>query len=250
MDELLLLLGLLSAHLLGDFFLHPLSWINDRLNRHYRSSKLIWHALVHTLLSWLVLFIWEWTFGWGPAFWQPLWLALLLGCSHYVIDLAKSYCPVHTRYFLLDQCLHLTIILLIAMQLSQSWHWLKCCWDWLLTPTHLIVLIAYLLILRPSSVLIALLLRNWTLDVTEGSLPKAGHAIGLLERILILTFTLLEQFAGVGFLLAAKSVFRFGDLTHQKDRRLTEYVMLGTLLSVTISLLLGILTLRLVKGLV
>lgn len=35
----------------------------------------------------------------------------------------------------------------------------------------------------------------------------------------------------VGFLLAAKSVFRFGDLRDDQDRKRTEYVLIGTLLS-------------------
>lgn len=244
MDELLLILALLTAHMLGDFFFHPVSWINERLAHHHRSSKLFCHALVHALLAWLVIFSWEWAYGWGPAFWQPIWLALLVGISHYLIDLAKSFCPPYARYFLLDQLLHFIVLMAIAMQLSSHWPWLASLWTWLWSPAHLLVLLAYLLIMRPSSVLIALLLRKWTLDINEGSLPNAGHAIGVLERVLILTFVLLGQYSGIGFLMAAKSVFRFGDLTRQKDRRLTEYVMLGTLLSVSISLLLGLATLE------
>ena len=46
----------------------------------------------------------------------------------------------------------------------------------------------------------------------EGSIPAAGHFIGLLERVLMLSFILLGEYGGVGFLLAAKSIFRFGDL--------------------------------------
>jgi len=39
--------------------------------------------------------------------------------------------------------------------------------------------------------------------------------------------------------LAAKSIFRFGDLKEAKDRKLTEYVLVGTLLSFGIALLVG-----------
>jgi hypothetical protein len=45
----------------------------------------------------------------------------------------------------------------------------------------------------------------------------------------------------VGFILAAKSIFRFGDLTNSRDRNLTEYVLIGTLLSFGSALLAGIL---------
>lgn len=39
----------------------------------------------------------------------------------------------------------------------------------------------------------------------------------------------------VGFLLAAKSVFRFGDLRDGTDRRRTQYFLVGTLLSFAIA---------------
>ena len=49
-----------------------------------------------------------------------------------------------------------------------------------------------------------------------------------IERILILTFVLVGSFEGVGFLLAAKSVFRFGELNKAKEIQTTEYVLIGT----------------------
>ncbi|TVR27761.1 MAG: DUF3307 domain-containing protein, partial [Balneolaceae bacterium] len=39
--------------------------------------------------------------------------------------------------------------------------------------------------------------------------------------------------------LAAKSIFRFGDLTRSKDRKLTEYILVGTLLSFLIAIATG-----------
>jgi len=44
----------------------------------------------------------------------------------------------------------------------------------------------------------------------------------------------------VGFLLTAKSVFRFGDLKESKDRKLTEYILIGTLLSFGIAIIVGL----------
>ena len=63
--------------------------------------------------------------------------------------------------------------------------------------------------------------------------------MGYFERCLIISFILIGQFAGVGFLLAVKTIFRFGDLTKEHDMKLTEYMMLGTLLSFSSALLLG-----------
>jgi Flp pilus assembly pilin Flp len=57
---------------------------------------------------------------------------------------------------------------------------------------------------------------------------------------LILTFILIKQFEAIGFLLAAKSVFRFGDLKDESDRKRTEYILVGTLISFTITIGLGL----------
>ncbi len=68
------------------------------------------------------------------------------------------------------------------------------------------------------------------------SLPKAGQYIGMLERVLVFTFISIGQWGAVGFLLAAKSIFRFGDLTRSKDRKLTEYILIGTFMSFGIAI--------------
>ena len=46
----------------------------------------------------------------------------------------------------------------------------------------------------------------------------------------------------VGFLLAAKSIFRFGDLKEAHDIKLTEYVLIGTLLSFGIAIITALMT--------
>lgn len=70
-------------------------------------------------------------------------------------------------------------------------------------------------------------------------LPNAGKWIGYLERVLILTFIYTENIEGIGFLLAAKSVFRFGELNRTQDIKVTEYVLIGTFLSFTIAIVIG-----------
>ncbi len=65
--------------------------------------------------------------------------------------------------------------------------------------------------------------------------------IGILERLFVFVFVVTNHWEAIGFLLAAKSVFRFGDLTSSKDRKLTEYILIGTLLSFGIAIFLGVL---------
>jgi hypothetical protein len=65
--------------------------------------------------------------------------------------------------------------------------------------------------------------------IRQGGLRDGGRQIGLLERGLIFALILLGQPLGVGFLIAAKSILRFGTAT--RDQRTAEYVIIGTLAS-------------------
>lgn len=57
---------------------------------------------------------------------------------------------------------------------------------------------------------------------------NAGRVIGMLERVLIFFFVLINQFAAIGFIIAAKGFTRFKELD---KREFAEYVLIGTLLS-------------------
>lgn len=240
MNELDLLLLLVLAHLLGDFYLQPLSWVKDRLQWHFKSPKLQLHVSVHMGLSLLVIWLWQWGYGWQHDSLMAVLLALTIGGSHYLIDVAKSYSNNGLAAFLLDQLAHLAVLLLLWSGYTDNWQW----WPPQLQAEWLLVALAYLLVLTPASVLIGQLLRSWRpelLTLPAQGLLAGGHYIGMLERALLLTFVLLDQFGAVGFLLAAKSIFRFGDLSRAQDVKLTEYVLLGTLLSIGISIGVGLL---------
>lgn len=62
---------------------------------------------------------------------------------------------------------------------------------------------------------------------------SAGRVIGMLERVLIYFFVLINQFAAIGFIIAAKGFTRFKELD---EREFAEYVLIGTLLSATSSI--------------
>jgi Na+/citrate or Na+/malate symporter len=66
---------------------------------------------------------------------------------------------------------------------------------------------------------------------SERGFPDGGKLIGQLERFLIFLFVMTGQIEGVGFLVAAKSVFRFGELSDHKNRLEAEYITIGTLMS-------------------
>lgn len=102
---------------------------------------------------------------------------------------------------------------------------------------------AYVVIILPGSVLISKITEKWRRDIYENkdpgnkdeSLENAGRMIGVLERFLILTFVLLQQYSAIGLLVAAKSIFRFSE-----SRKMGEYVLIGTLLSFTIAIIVGL----------
>lgn len=103
----------------------------------------------------------------------------------------------------------------------------------------LIIVLSYLCCLQPANrfikhVLIIFDIQSIT-NTTE-ELTNAGKLIGILERILVLTFMLLNQFEAIGFLLAAKSILRYND----SDIIKTEYVLIGTMSSYIIAIFFGI----------
>ncbi len=217
---------LLLAHLLGDFLLQPKSWVQAKERDTYRSIYLYAHVVIHTLL--VLLFL-------PGEFW---WFSLVIGVTHYFIDLLKLRYQTHRtkiKWFFWDQALHLLVILLLCVGMNQ----------WNLSKENLLVNTPFILgavfVTIPCSVIVKSLISNWTpvtpsIESTQSeSLVNAGHYIGLLERLLVYIFIVTGHWEGVGFMIAAKSVFRFSDLAQARQRKLTEYVLIGTLLSFGLS---------------
>lgn len=236
----LLLVTLIIGHLVSDFFLQPMSWVNDRNTHHFKAKKLYLHVLVHGVVSAVILALWEYSYGWQQLSTVLLSTAAIM-LSHYLIDIAKSYSNKGVVPFLLDQIAHIAVIIALCIYITDNQSLIAYISALATNPKVLWVVCGYLIILSPSAVFIRMMLERLTANFSsEGSLPLAGQSIGMIERVLMLSFILLDQFAGLGFLLAAKSVFRFGDLSASKDKKLTEYVMLGTLLSVSVTLFVGL----------
>jgi hypothetical protein len=233
---MLLLIKLLIAHLLGDFFLQPASWIRDKTEKKFKSGWLYLHALLHGALSMLVV--------WDIQFW---WMALIIMISHLLIDGLKMTFQneKNGKYlFLIDQALHVLVIVWV----SYYWSVDPLFPGSLLTEEHLLYLAAMLLVSMPASVLIKTMISRWMPfnEVKQNnSLQDAGKYIGILERLFVLAFIVSGHWEGIGFLIAAKSVFRFGDIKQYEGLKLTEYFMIGTLLSFGIAIFTGLLVLEL-----
>jgi Protein of unknown function (DUF3307) len=231
-----ILVKLILAHLLGDFLLQPDSWVEAKEEKKLSAWQLYLHILIHFVL--IMVLVNDITF---------LKWALLLSLLHMGFDIAKLYLQTKKTkriYFFVDQLMHFLAIVLIWIiyrnkPISLEGH----------TAESYLALITFIYaITQPSSVLIRKFISRWSPE-TEGkgsdSLDKAGNYIGILERLFVFAFVLAGQWEAIGFLLTAKSVFRFGDLKESKDRKLTEYVLIGTLLSFGIAILAGTIFLNL-----
>jgi len=236
---MILLLKLLMAHVLGDFFLQPTSWVESKEEKKIKSPGFYFHLLIHAGLLALLL--------WDASYWG---LILALTLSHGLIDLLKLYQQskkTKPLWFVIDQVLHLISILVIW------WIWEKPDVEiesLLQNPNVLVLSLAILFLTQPAGILLANVLKNWSISIQQDSnqsLENAGKYIGILERLFVFAFILTNHWEAVGFLIAAKSVFRFGDLRKSKERKLTEYILIGTLMSFGIAMGVGLLASYLLK---
>lgn len=240
-DANVLFLSLFLGHILGDFFLQPDSWVNDKSEKKLKSKLLVLHALLHGLISAMVFVFLFWGNMNHPVM-ATMFVFGFVAISHWVIDAVKVHLARSYFWFIVDQALHVLILLILVYGIVYN-HELASIVEGVKSlnqATILTIVIAYVLMLKPTAVLVGEVLFKWAASVETGGLENAGKYIGYIERILILTFVITSQYAAIGFILAAKSIFRMGDLKEEGDRKFTEYVMVGTLLSVAISLFCGL----------
>lgn len=229
---IILLIKLIAAHLLGDFTLQSDKLCDKRY--HNKLSERIAanciHSLIQAVLSYCFIGIW--------SLW---WLPILILLSHFLIDFIKTqYGKKDLTYFVWDQVAHYCVIFLIWYYLQSTLTEIQLAPK--LSSNAWIIFTSFLAVLKPSSILIKLFMEYhaWVPNIPSlQGLPNAGKWIGYLERILILVFIFTNNIEGIGFLLAAKSIFRFGELNKSKDIKVTEYVLIGTFLSFTIAILIG-----------
>ena len=204
-----LFLSLVLAHLVADFMLQTGKSCKDKKERHWKSPHHYIHALIVFGLSWLV--------SWDVCFW---WGALMIGVAHLVIDIWKSYREDNVVWFALDQVMHLLVIAGVA----YAW---TGCHDWSfpfgIELRHVVIAVALLICWKPANIFIKLMLKHYSVNMPEDKESgfNAGALIGTIERWLI----------------------RFGD----KETAKTEYVLAGTLLSILIAVLTGMMVIGVLK---
>lgn len=247
-----LTLNLIIAHIIADFYLQTNSFCRMKAKLGIKGTQLWIHSMFVGILSWIVV---------GDI--RGWWLSLLLVLSHFFIDWLKPKAEhrllkwqkdcswVGLTIFLVDQFLHVLCILFLAdLWFDANSNWTQ--WGWVLElisdhPLRVKTFLVFLLVVKPANILILLILKACNLNIEVNEKEKknnfhAGRLIGLLERCLIVLFVVLSQYEAIGFLIAAKSILRFSEATSGSVK--SEYVLTGTLLSLTIALCLGLVAVK------
>ncbi|WP_103333689.1 DUF3307 domain-containing protein [Pseudotabrizicola formosa] len=230
---------LIVAHVLADFVLQP-----DRMAQAKAGGHIGWmaaHIGVVGVVTLLVL---------GVQTPQALMGVAILSAAHLAIDVAKVLLGRHLSgiaAFLADQTAHFATLLLMA----GLWPglWMQGAWAahaplWL--PAAATVIAGAVLATRAGGFALGLLMRPWS-EVGLDGLPGGGRIIGMLERGIIFVLILAGEPGGIGFLIAAKSVLRFGAV--KEEARLSEYVIIGTLASFGWAMLMAIGTVMVLSSL-
>lgn len=224
------------AHVLGDFYFQT---ENIATRKEGKFSGVLLHALEYLGVSLLVMV---------PIISFDLILAAFyLSFIHFMIDAVK-YCLLQKKrnikegkIFVWDQIAHIVSILVLSY-IMYNWNFeinhYNVVRDFFaiygidklkLAQFGLILLILH----TPTNILIQKTLSEYrpkekNTDIIKND-SKAGRRIGTLERIIMLLFISMNQYAAMGLVLTAKSIARYDRIA--KDEKFAEYYLLGTLLS-------------------
>ena len=222
------LIKLFLSHLITDFILQPKTWVEDRSKRHFSSGKLYLHGFITAAFAWIM------------TGWQCWLVAIIILITHVVIDGWKSYKPKTISWFLADQFLHITVIILCWAFIFVEWSDIKELWQKINIQEYIWKLVTgFVFLTLPAGILIGQFTKQWRDKIADAeNLANAGKWIGIIERIIILVFVLQNQYSAIGLLIAAKGIIRFNDKDRQEIK--TEYLVIGTLASIGLAIITGL----------
>jgi hypothetical protein len=223
------------AHIIADFFAQP-EYVCRKKRLHLLKS---WHIYIHMAIVFVT------SFALTPAC-DFVWYAAGIAVLHFGIDALKCVAERHIKQennhflFFTDQIAHIAVVWTAVGLYWKMGGDIPGCINQF-TTQGLLVATGFLLCLKPANILTRVCLATLGTNRAIGdsleneSLQKAGRWIGSIERSMTFGLVLLGQYTAIGFIIAAKSVLRYGDNTHK-----TEYVLIGTLLSFGIAFALGV----------
>lgn len=223
-NQIYLLITLVTAHVIGDFLLQTKRDVDNKANGKVFAK----HIIIIAILSYIFVGIWS------------NWLIpLIIAATHAAIDLIKLKTASRNSHYILsfsiDQAAHLLIIGIIAAAIGTT----TVVQSFWLDEFGYIFLVANLYVsgiiitVLTGGIVVGMLVKPFLdqIDDKNKGLLKGGEIIGKLERLLIFLFVISGNITAVGFLVAAKSIFRFGELHDSNNRKQAEYILIGTLYS-------------------
>jgi hypothetical protein len=224
-----LILKITLAHLLGDFVFQTNKMVADIDTNKLKSKYLYFHTILHLLLLLIVTSFEK----------QYILPSIVLAVTHLLIDIftkiiIRDKINAITN-LLIDQILH---IIAIAIFINY-FHDYNIDFNYIFSTQNYLLFISLVSITYVSAILMKKIMPMLEYPFPNDGIKEAGKYIGMLERLFIFIFIITSFWEGVGFLLAAKSIFRFGDLKENKEIKLTEYILIGTLISFGLAILIA-----------
>jgi hypothetical protein len=228
-----IIICLAAAHFIGDFLMQSAEMVKQKS----RFPVLLGHTALIAGLSYLLCGLW--------TLWQ---VPAAILATHALIDFVKSRSGRTGPYaFVIDQAAHAAVIAVLAVVVAgyggPGPSWIGILGAWYLKA--LVLISGAVATVKMGGFLIGAAVRpiqqkmiahRKSIGLDDGTDPagfeQGGMIIGQLERALIFVLTLTGQAAGIGFLIAAKSILRFA-----------EYIIIGTLMSFGWGILIAYLTL-------
>lgn len=227
------------AHLLADYTFQSELWVRHKRRFGICSKILGWHVLIVLCVSFIL-----------SNQWWFIIPSVIIAISHWFIDGFKEKMRLGKYTFFIDQAWHLAIIIGIVI-LFEKYCGITPIFQLSINTHHLLIIAAYIFITKPANILIREIFKYFNIAIPQrpnNDLLNAGKVIGIMERILTVTFVLLGQYEAVGFLIAAKSILRYegnGPANQGNEQGKTEYVLIGTLLSFGIAIMTSVAILKL-----
>lgn len=209
---------LLICHFVADFHLQSQEVADKKgQDRRFLLRHLVGVALPLLLTAFLQYRIW--------------WRLVLIFLSHALLDFFKEKIAelLHLnrqKSFLLDQTLHLVIIILLSQFTADmpfpAW----------IDPNWLNRILFLVLITKPTNIAFRIFFQKYQPeeDNKMDTIPGAGAAIGFLERIIIGICILFGQFTSIGLVFTAKSIARYNKIS--ENPAFAEYYLIGSLFSI------------------
>lgn len=286
MEYTLLVIALIS-HILGDFVFQPDivaegRKLYTRNNRHPYAIPIIFnvvHALIHSFLFLIIDLITRFLTSSKPE--DTLILSLVIGVSHFIIDMSKSIINIKEKnkprnkislshklgikgsfnykvltIFLVDQIFHILAIYLIFSSLKGIS--VEGIYSYIVSlPSKdtfynniLVTILITLMCTFATGYFSKLLLFSITKspidnEMNDNGAKNGGFLIGILERTLIIISVVTSQYGMIAIILTLKSIARFKKFS---EDYFVECFIVGTLVSLIVSIIGGIGILKILIG--